>query len=214
MNNEIYQKMRDRLRRLEYPPGMILNEQVLAKEFGVSRTPMRTVLNRLEWEHFVRILPRTGTLVTEIELGQIMDVYEVRLELEKLIGRLAAENFTEKLHGRLENLRNECTALYDNKNRNVLGSIDQRIKDIFYEASGNPVLTEISERLYALSFRLWYFNMGKGEWHEEVAALEKELCELTRAVATPDPKVLGDMRRNQLINHLYRIKEKFLTFSS
>ncbi len=57
MNQNIYRKLRERIIFLEYEPGHILKEQVLAKEFGVSRTPLRTVLFRLEWEHLVKSCP-------------------------------------------------------------------------------------------------------------------------------------------------------------
>ena len=70
MNEDIYRTLRERIIYLVYDPGQILKEQVLAKEFGVSRTPLRTVLFRLEWEHLVKILPRTGILVAELELNQ------------------------------------------------------------------------------------------------------------------------------------------------
>ena len=97
MNQDIYNTLRKRIMYLEYDPGQILKEQSLAKEFGVSRTPLRTVLSRLEWEHLVRILPRTGIQVMELELNTITNVFQARLELEAVIGSMAAERFT-KLH--------------------------------------------------------------------------------------------------------------------
>jgi DNA-binding GntR family transcriptional regulator len=49
MNREIYRTIKDRILFLEYKPGQILNENTLAEEFGVSRTPLREVLSRLVW---------------------------------------------------------------------------------------------------------------------------------------------------------------------
>ncbi|MBW2539794.1 MAG: GntR family transcriptional regulator [Deltaproteobacteria bacterium] len=66
MNHSVYSIIRDRILYLEYEPGKILNEKILAQEFGISRTPVRDVLNRLEWDQLVRIIPRTGSMVTEI----------------------------------------------------------------------------------------------------------------------------------------------------
>jgi DNA-binding FadR family transcriptional regulator len=60
---------------MEYTPGQILNEKVLAKEFGISRSSIKDVLYHLEWEQFVRVIPRTGSMVTEIELKIQSDSY-------------------------------------------------------------------------------------------------------------------------------------------
>ena len=56
MNREIYRTIKNRILFLEYNPGQILNENTLAEEFGVSRTPLREVLSKLVWEHLARIL--------------------------------------------------------------------------------------------------------------------------------------------------------------
>jgi DNA-binding GntR family transcriptional regulator len=69
MNPDIYREIKRRILFLEYEPGQILNENVLAREFGVSRTPMREVLYRLSWEQLARIIARTGTMVTQIEFS-------------------------------------------------------------------------------------------------------------------------------------------------
>ena len=82
MNPEIYEILKDRILFMEYRPGHILNEKVLAEEFKMSRTPLREVLMRLEWDMLVRILPRTGALVTEIEFYLMMNTYQVRFEVE------------------------------------------------------------------------------------------------------------------------------------
>ena len=92
MNKEIYSLLRDRILSMEYKPGEILNEQKLAKEFGVSRTPLREALTKLEWDKLVRVLPRIGSMVTEIEFQKMVNVFRIRFELEDLAGCLAAEN--------------------------------------------------------------------------------------------------------------------------
>ncbi|MEJ2041270.1 MAG: GntR family transcriptional regulator, partial [Desulfosarcinaceae bacterium] len=108
MNQKIYKAIRDRILFLEYEPGQILNEQQLAKEFNVSRTPLREVLSRLEWEHLVRILPRTGTMIAEIELNTIMNVFQVRLGIEEMVGKMAAEHFGQARIEKLNQLRMAC----------------------------------------------------------------------------------------------------------
>ena len=216
MNIDIYKQLHQRILFIEYEPGQILKEQTLAEEFGVSRTPLRTVLFRLEWEHLIKILPRTGIQVTELELNRIMNVYQARLELEEVIGRLAAERFASHHFESLDGLYKDCDRLADHKDPKALAQIDISIKALFHEAAGNPYLKEISERLYALTFRLWYFNMIKMNaeaWNNETATVKKELSELSTVLAQKNPLDVGIARKKHLLEHLERIRSQFLGLS-
>ena len=216
MNIDIYNKLHRRIIYLVYEPGQILKEQELAKEFGVSRTPLRTVLFRLEWEHLIKILPRTGILVMELELKTITNVFQARLELEAVIGAMAAERFTKVHFNRLCEFIIACDGLMDLKDPRKLGAIDLGIKHLFYEAAGNPFLTEMSDRLYALTFRLWFFNMLKmhnEEWNPEVMSVQEDLVSLSDLLKSATPEEVGKARREHLLKHLKRIQTKFLGLS-
>jgi DNA-binding GntR family transcriptional regulator len=84
----IYNEIRDRICLLQYPPGMMLSENQLASEFGVSRTPIRRVLQRLEFEGLVVSKQGIGTLVTIVDLQYLKEVYALRLKLSELAGEL------------------------------------------------------------------------------------------------------------------------------
>ncbi len=213
MNQDIYNRLRDRIIYLEAPPGTILKEQVLAKEFGVSRTPLRTVLFRLEWEHLVKILPRTGIQVSELEINTITNVFQARLELEGVIGTMAAERFTRPLMNRMDEFQARCDALVDHKDPRALADLDMEIKQIFHEAAGNPFLIEMSERLYLLTFRLWYFTMLKMDhtaWNLEVGSVQNDLTDLSRLLKENRPDQVGRARKDHLVSHLERIRSRFL----
>jgi len=210
MNYSVYSIIRDRILYLEYEPGKILNEKILAQEFGISRTPVRDVLNRLEWDQLVRIIPRTGSMVTEIEFSKIMNVFQVRFELADMEGRLAAEQFTPKHISTLERLRHDCDALLDNKDRKTLSGIDRATKNVILEAAGNPVLAEVSDRLYAQTFRLWHLVMDKGDWNKEVLAVKGELEGLLKIISKGTALELGKERKAMLVKHLERLRDKFL----
>ena len=67
-HSRIYSTIRERISLLEYPPSTVIGENELAKEFGVSRTPIRSVLQRLNFEGLVDIRNGVGTVVTDIDL--------------------------------------------------------------------------------------------------------------------------------------------------
>ena len=210
MNREIYRTIKDRILFLEYKPGQILNENTLAEEFGVSRTPLREVLSRLVWAQLARILPRTGTMITEIEFQKMMHVFQIRFEIEGLVGRLAAENVTDDHLDKIDKIRQECSQLLDRKNRKDLVNIDFKFRDVLYDAADNPVLRDISQYLYDLTLRLWYIISDRGDWAEEVQPLLDEIKQTRKALSRRDPQEAGKLRREFLIKHFARIRRKFL----
>jgi DNA-binding GntR family transcriptional regulator len=198
---------------MEYQPGQILNENMLAQEFGVSRSPVRNVLNRLEWEQLVRIIPRTGSMVTEIEFNKIMHVFQVRFECEVLEIQLASDQLNDAHLIVLRDIHERCRALHDNKDRKALAAVDADLRNMIHDAAGNPVLREISDRLYTQTFRLWYGAMDKGDWNEEVSSMVEEIRKLSDLILTRDPESMGAFRRKVLTDHFDRMRRKFFTGS-
>jgi DNA-binding GntR family transcriptional regulator len=216
MNKHIYHTLRERIIFLAYPPGQILKEQILAEEFGVSRTPLRTALFRLEWEHLLKILPRTGIQVSELELNTITHVFQARLELESVIGTMAAERFTQTHFTRLSRLADRCRHLAEHRDPEKLARLDMDLKQLFHDAAANPFLTEMSDRFYVLTFRLWYFNLMKMDmhgWHKETLCLQSDLEALNRLLADETPEMVGKTRKTQLLDHVERIRTMFLGLS-
>lgn len=214
MNHEIYRIIKDRILFLEYKPGQILNEKTLAEEFGVSRTPLREVLSRLVWEQLARILPRSGTMVTEIEFQKMMHVFQIRFEIEELVGRLASEKITDNHLDNIDKIRKECSQILDRKNRKDLVNIDFKFRDVLYDAANNPVLRDISQHLYDLTLRLWYIISDRGDWAEEVQPLLDEIKQTHDALSKGNPQEVGNLRSEFLIKHFARIRMKFLGGSS
>lgn len=206
MNKEIYSSIKDKILWMEYKPGQILNEQVLAKEFGVSRTPLREVLTRLEWENLVRILPRTGSMVTEIDFQSMVNIFRIRFELEALAGKLAAENITNENLDEIKAIQVECKELTQEMDQKQLVGVDKQLRRVIYDAANNPKLTEISDSLYALTQRLWGVLFIRGKWKDEVKAMIEEIEQTHEALSEGDPEKAGKVRRQWLNEHVDRIK--------
>ncbi|MFA5595873.1 MAG: GntR family transcriptional regulator, partial [Trueperaceae bacterium] len=87
--DHIYLELRERIAVLTYPPGTALSETKLAEEFGVSRTPIRQVLQRLEFDGLVEAKHGIGTIVAAIDFMYLKQVYALRLKLITLIAELS-----------------------------------------------------------------------------------------------------------------------------
>jgi DNA-binding GntR family transcriptional regulator len=85
-----YVELRDRIVTLRLAPGTTLREDELMREMAIGRTPLREAVKRLALENLVAVQPRRGTFVTDVEAADIMNITEVRAELEGYAAELAA----------------------------------------------------------------------------------------------------------------------------
>jgi DNA-binding GntR family transcriptional regulator len=156
-----YIELREWIIRVELAPGTLLKEDDLMRRLGVGRTPVREALQRLQRDGFVTVLPRRGTLVSEINITDLAAIYEVRKRLESWASRLAAERATEddrraarKLIGRLEALTGEHG--YD-----ALLDLDRKIHRFVYACAKNSFLAETLDQYHNLSLRILHVAMKR-----------------------------------------------------
>ena len=102
LRDVVCETLRDAVRNGILKPGERLMEIQLAEELGVSRTPVREAIRRLELEGYVIMMPRRGTYVANLSIRDINEVFEIRTSLESLSSGLAAERITDEELERLQ----------------------------------------------------------------------------------------------------------------
>ncbi|MCP4755302.1 MAG: GntR family transcriptional regulator [Proteobacteria bacterium] len=155
LSQALLQAIRDRIVLGEYPPGQLLSEKELCEEFKVSRTPFREAIRKLEELKLVKVVPRFGSYVAEIDILEVKHAYEVRRPLEVLAARLAGRRRTPRHIERFEALAAEVESLRDNPDGAIKSSLDRQFHQLTYEASQNPILVETLENLSLVCFRVW-----------------------------------------------------------
>ncbi len=134
-------------------PGERLMEVQLAEELGVSRTPVREAIRRLEQEDLVVMIPRKGAYVSSLSLKDVADVFEIRGALEALAAGLAAERITEEELEELERILVMKAESIKNKDFARLIAIDIQFHDHLYKASRNDKLVQIISNLQEQIYR-------------------------------------------------------------
>lgn len=129
------------------PPGHHLDETELAKEFGVSRTPIREALIQLASMGIILMRPRRGAIVTEIAPQQLIEMFEVMAELEAMCARLAARRMTPAEHTTLLASHLACTAARDNEDSDVYFYKNEEFHQQIYIGSQNSFLEEQARAL-------------------------------------------------------------------
>lgn len=183
LRDVIFETLRKAIVSGDIKPGERLMEVSLANQMGVSRTPVREAIRRLEAEGLITMTPRKGTHVAELSVKDIMDVLEVRTVLDKLATDLAAKRMQPSQLKALENVHKQYIACVEKNN--IEGAIKKDIEfhDLIYAASGNPRLVAVagSLREHVYRFRVIYMSGGDPiaenvlNEHEEILAALKEV---------------------------------------
>ena len=201
LSQAAYEAIKRKIVSLQLPPGSLIDETALREELGIGRTPIREALQRLALEKLVVIVPRRGTFVSDVRLADLQRLAEVRLTLEGLAARLAAQRGTESHWQRMEEVL--ARAPWDDPatDNEVWIEIDQECHAIIYEATNNPYLADILAMLYALSLRLWYFALSEiGDMREAIREHERIL----QALRAGD----GEQAAQLLHRHIRAFHEK------
>jgi len=194
----IYRILRDRICLLEYPPGSRLSEEELAEEFEISRTPVRRVLARLESEGLVEARHGVGTIVTDVEIEELAQVYHLRMELAVLIGRLSPIPRTDEDLDRIRALIARCDALSSDADHKAFARLNMDFFSEITAMTGNPPLREISERLYFQTSRIVLKLLPRLNLADEWAAFRREMADILAAAEIGDLESVGHIRRSHI----------------
>lgn len=207
----IYEALRTRICLLDYPPGSRLREEDLAEEFGVSRTPIRRVLVKLEAEGLLRSVHGVGTIVTDIDVDELAQVYEIRVELAELIGRLSTVEVDEVLIARFREIRQRCEQLVRGSDLREFSRLNMEFFHLFTSLTRNEPLREISERLYYQTARIWMKTALQLRGYQELLdneflTFQREVADITDAVEHGDLAAAGQVRRVHVALSYARIR--------
>ncbi|HEY3182631.1 MAG TPA: GntR family transcriptional regulator [Gaiellaceae bacterium] len=159
--DQAYVRLREEIIATHLPPGTLLREDELMRRLGVGRTPVREALLRLQSDGFITIIPRRGTLVSEVNITDLAAIYEVRARLESWAARLAAERARDEDRREAEELMRELDAMTDDQRYEALLALDRRIHRFVYRTSKNDFLFETLDHYHNLSLRILQVAMRR-----------------------------------------------------
>ena len=185
LRDVVFNTLRQAILKGELNPGERLMEIALAEKLGVSRTPIREAMRKLELEGLVVMIPRRGAQVANITEKDLNDVLEVRIALENVAIEKACTRMSEEDMGRLWLAAKEFERTMAEGNLVRLAEADVEFHEIIYRASDNKrlnqVLNNLREQIYR--YRVEYLKE-----EETRNVLVKEHEELTKAIRERDVK--------------------------
>ena len=176
LRDVVFNTLRQAILRGEFKPGERLMEIQLANKLGVSRTPIRDAIRKLELEGLVIMIPRKGAEVADITEKSLRDVLEVRKALEELAVQLACEKITQEELEELEKAgENFKKVLKRSKDITEVAEADVRFHDVIYMATDNHKLIHLLNKLREQMYRYRVEYLKNPDVHEQLTQEHEEI---------------------------------------
>ena len=201
----VFNVLRKEILRGDLKPGERLMEIQLANRLGVSRTPVREAIRKLELEGLVLMIPRRGAEVAKITEKSLRDTLEVRGTLEKLAVTLACQRIADKELEELKKAADHCGTFLKKNDIMGIAKADEKFHNVIYHATNNQklikILSNLSEQVYR--YRVEYLK------HENAPAqIIKEHKQLLEAIEARDEELASKIADVHIENQAKSITDK------
>ncbi len=200
---KVFRILESAIWRGEMKPGDRVYDHQLAARFGISRSPVREALQRLEYNGLIRVAPRRGTYVVQITAAEVADLMNVREALEGMAAREAALRVSEAA---IQAMRQDLVALRDQAESSGLSEYPQVSTD-FHEwvvkVSGNP---KIKTLMRAIQGQVHLIRFRSGASPDRAPRAVREHLDILNAIAQRD----ADLAEARIRAHIRTARDNIL----
>lgn len=190
---------------LDLPPGSRLREERLAEHFGVSRTPIRQVLDRLEFEGLVEQGEGSGARVSTLDPKELRDIWVMRLRIAEMVGDYIRIPQDQEILDRLDSVRNQLAEIRQSGEIRALGALYNRYHEAMLTLVDNQALAQIHDLLYVQTARVWMQFLPEMNIQREIDIMAEEIGETMAALAEGSTQEVAEVRAE----HLRRLLDRF-----
>ena len=207
LRGRVFVKIENDILNGQYKPGDSLNESKVANELDVSRTPVREAIRQLELEGLVAYIPNKGAIVKGMSREDIKDIYDIRIKIEGLAAKRAADNITP---AQLKELKEvvEFEEFYTNKgDTEQILKLDTKFHEIIFRASGSRFLNRKFTSFHHYIQRARSLSLMD---KERAKTALKEHMAIMKAIEKKDKEKAEELMSQHIFNaseNIERIKE-------
>ena len=201
---QLYKKIRLSILNGAIKPHERIVEQVLAKKYKVSRTPIREALRLLENEGLITVIPNVGTFVKQHSLDEIKQIYEVRALLEGCAARLVSLRIKDEEIKKLENIAKKNEEAIQNMDCDTLVKTDREFHEFIMKKCENKELARIMELYDFQTTSLYTKSIRHGEYSGK--NLSYSHLPIIEAIKKRNPDLAEKLARR----HIEEAKERLL----
>ena len=206
LRDVVFNTLRQAILKGELAPGERLMEIQLAERLGVSRTPIREAIRKLELEGLVLMVPRKGAEVAKISEKSLRDVLEVRRSLEELAIELACQRMTQESVEELEKKQEEFKQAVEDGNAMEIAETDEAYHDVIYKGTCNDRLVQMINNLREQMYR-YRLEYIKDEDKRQILLLEHD--NILRAVKQRKVQEAKEAMREHIDNQEITVSKNF-----
>ena len=195
-----YQQIKGWIIRYYLKPGTHLHVKDLSQVLGISQTPVREALSMLEKENLIDREPQKGFRVKSMSMQEIEDLYDLRIALEVLSARQAAQRITLYDRKRLTGLLSKVGRFLESGNKQGILDLEQNFHTIILEASGNKPLAEMGR---AILDRIWIIQNINLLTTDHLSDAHPQHVKVFKAIQNGDSQKAGLL----MASHLKSAKE-------
>lgn len=163
LTDKAYQIVEEMIVTLALPPGRVFSENELSQEIQIGRTPLREALQRLAHEGLVRVMPRRGMMITEINAAGHFSILETRRVIDRLMVHRAAQRATTAQRSNLKGFAAGILIAAKAKDVDSFMRLDQSCDAEIALASKNAVAAHAAAPLHTLCRRFWFAHQNIGD---------------------------------------------------
>jgi DNA-binding GntR family transcriptional regulator len=197
LKNNILQSIRADIISHRLKPGQSIQEDQLAKHYGISRTPIREILRKLEQEDLVKIVPNVGAFVSDLTSKDIEEVLDIRLWLETAAAKAAALKATEEQLAEFTRVDKQLDLAVEKQDSIISFEADDRLHDLILVAADNERARKIIKNLIGQVYRIRFISGHKpGRINTTVA----EHKQIVAAILAREPERAEEAMRIHILN--------------
>ncbi|MCI5902685.1 MAG: GntR family transcriptional regulator [Blautia sp.] len=197
LRDVVFNTLRQAILKGELKPGERLMEIALADKLGVSRTPIREAMRKLELEGLVVMIPRRGAQVANITEKDLNDVLEVRIALESMAIEKACKRMTEEQMLKMRRAEKDFERVMAEGNLVRIAEADVEFHEIIYQAADNARLYQVLSNLREQMYRYRVEYLKEEDTRNQ---LIREHEELSRAIRERDVEKAQELSFRHLEN--------------
>ncbi len=203
----VYLELKHKILTGEIETRTRLMEIDLAEKMNVSRTPIREAIRELAADGLVTIEPRRGAYVSEISIQDMIDVFEVREDLEGLASYLAAQRITEDEKQALTKVHRLYEMAIDARNKTQIVEYDEEFHSMIVSCSRNKILTEMVEHVQELSLRFRYLYYDDENSFYKIPQKHRDIMEAILAGDAEGARKAADTHIKDLKQYAINLRE-------
>lgn len=204
----VYLELKHKILTGEIASQTRLMEIDLSEKMNVSRTPIREAIKRLSDDGLVKVEPRRGAYVANISIKDMLDVFEVRENMEGFAAQLATERITDEQKKELKKIAAEYEAAIKKPNKEAIIELDEKFHNFIVGCCSNETLSELIEYVQELSLRFRYLYYDDFSLYASTAEQHNKIVNAISSGKSAKAREEADTHVKALKKFVYELGKK------